>query len=183
MCFYAFTKTSVAGAVIMSATSRLSGCLAESFGPEAEASTGEPTQGYSNATVDTSQALWEIAQIASRSPDLRDLVLNADLSIISIILDLLAQVEGGAEFRSALDDFLRSFGWRGEGWDAASPTWMEQPARPLGIIRRVIIDETPSTGFTRTPSVVESRLPGEQEQRIQPLDHCPFRRPREAEYS
>jgi phosphohistidine swiveling domain-containing protein len=145
-CFYAFTKTSIAGVVTNSASSRLSRFLVESFGPESGALTGELTQGYSNATVGASQALWEIAQIAARSPVLRGLVLTAELSIT---LDALAQVEGGTEFRSAFDGFMQSFGWRSEGWEAASPTWMEQPARPLGVIRRMIIDETPSPASAR----------------------------------
>lgn len=140
-CFYAFNKTSVAGSVTNTVVSRLSRFLAESFGPEAEALAAELTQGYFNATIGVSQALWEIAQIAARHPELRDLVLTADLSIT---LEALAQVEGGTEFRSAFADFMQSFRWLSEGWEAASPTWMEQPARPLGIIRRMISEETPA---------------------------------------
>ena len=140
-CFYAFTKTMVAAAAILSASGRLSRFLVEAFGPEAEALTGELTQGYTNSTMDASQALWEIARAASRSPEVRDLILGSDLSTT---IDALAHVAGGEQLRSAFDGFLRRYGWRGEGWEAASPTWREQPAIPLGIIRRMIIDETPS---------------------------------------
>lgn len=140
-CFYALMNTMVAAAVILSASARLSRFLVEAFGPEAEALTGELTQGYTNSTMDASQALWEIARTASRSPEVRELILDSELSTA---LDALAHVEGGAEVRSAFEGFLQRYGWRGEGWEAASPTWREQPAIPLGIIRRMIIDKTAS---------------------------------------
>ena len=140
-CFYAFFKTMVAADVIFSATRRLTNFLVEAFGPEAEALIGELTQGHTNSTMDASQALWEISQAASRSAQVRELILELDLSTA---LSAVAHVEGGAKFRSAFDDFLQSFGRRSEGWEAGSPTWREHPTLPLGIIRRMIIDETPS---------------------------------------
>jgi len=165
-CFYGFMMTQVAAAVILSSTRRLSGFLVEAFGPEAEALTGELTQGYTNSTMDASQALWEIAQAASRSPEVRELMLGSDLSTA---LDALAHVEGGARFRSAFEGFLQRYGWRSEGWEAASPTWTEQPAIPLGMVRRMIIDETPSPAGALDDVVRRRReLADELESRLQP---------------
>ena len=140
-CFYVFSKTMVAASVILTASGRLSAFLADSFGEQADALAGELTQGYSNSTMDASQALWEAAQVASRFGEVRDIMVGADLSNA---LDSLGGVEGGTEFRTAFDRFQRRFGWRSEGWEAALPTWRDQPEKPLAMIRRMIIDESPS---------------------------------------
>ena len=140
-CFYTFSKTMVAATVIMTASRRLSEFLADNFGEEVDALAGELTQGYASSTMDASQALWDVADVASRFNGVRDLVLNTD---VSTVLERMARVEGGSEFRSAFDGFQERCGWRSEGWEVASPTWREQPERPLGMIRRMIIDETPS---------------------------------------
>ena len=141
LCDYAWAKTMVAAAVIRSAYLRLSGFVGEHFGPEAEAWTATLTQGYPNATVDAAQAQWELAQIASRSAEMRDLIVDGDLSSVQ---QALRQTVGGSEFLSAFDDFLLRFGWRSEGWEAGLPTWREKPERPLGVIRRMITDGTAS---------------------------------------
>ena len=138
---YAWAKTMVAAVVVISAYRRLSELLAEHFGPEADTWTATLTQGYSNATVDAAQAQWELAQIASHSAEMRDLIVDGDLSSVQ---PSLRQVEGGSEFLSAFDDFLLRFGWRSEGWEAGLPTWREKPERPLGVIRRMITDGTAS---------------------------------------
>ena len=144
VCDYAWAKTMVAAVVVISAYRRLSGFLNELFGPEAEAWTATLTQGYPNATVDAAQAQWELAQIASRSAEMRELIVDAELSSVQ---QALRQVEGGREFLSAFDDFLLRFGWRSEGWEAGLPTWRERPERPLGVIRRMITDGTASPGL------------------------------------
>ena len=141
ICDYAWAKTMVAAVVVMSAYRHLSDFLTEHFGPEAEAWTTGLTQGYSNVTVDAAQAQWDLAQIASRSAEMRDLIVDGDLSSVQ---QALRQVEGGGEFLSAFDDFLLRFGWRSEGWEAGLPTWREKPERPLGMIRRMITDGTAS---------------------------------------
>ena len=133
--------TQVAAVAMFSASGPLSRFVVEAFGLEAEALMGELTQGFTNSTMEASQSLWEVAQAASRSPEVRELLLGLDLSTA---LDRLAHVEGGARFRSAFEGFLQRYGWRSEGWEAASPTWREQPAIPLGMVRRMIIDETSS---------------------------------------
>jgi len=140
-CFHAFMMTQVAAAAMFSGSGPLASFVVEEFGLEAEAFMGELTQGYANPTMEASQSLWEIAQAASSSPEVRELMLGSDLSTA---LDTLPHVDGGAQFRSAFECFLQRYGWRSQGWEVASPTWREQPTIPLGIIRRMIIDETPS---------------------------------------
>ena len=140
-CFYAFSKTMVAAAVILTASSRLTEFLVESFGEDADTLTGELTQGHSNTTMGANQALWEAAQVASRFGEVRDIMVGADLSTA---LESMGGVEGGTEFRTAFDRFQQRFGWRGEGWEAALPTWREKPETPLAMILRMIIDESPS---------------------------------------
>jgi pyruvate,water dikinase len=116
--------------------------------------------------MESGQSLWEIAQAASRSPEVRELMLGSDLSTA---LDALAHVEGGAQFRSAFEGFLQRYGWRSEGWEVASPTWREQPAIPLGIVRRMIIDETPSPAGALDDVVRRRReLADDLESRLQP---------------
>ncbi len=60
VCDYAWAKTMVAAAVVISAYQRLSDFLAGHFGQEAEAWTATLTQGYSNATLDADQAQWVV---------------------------------------------------------------------------------------------------------------------------
>ena len=59
------------------------------------------------------------------------------------------------------------FGWRSEGWEASLPTWMEQQARPLGIIRRMIADEahSPASALQRVAGS-RQRLADDLENRL-----------------
>ena len=140
-CFYAFSQTMVSAAVILNASGRLMAFLQDNFGDEADALAGELTQGYANSTMEANQALWEVARVAAEFPEVRDLVLDSEPSAV---LERVVSVESGVKFQSAFNRFQERFGWRSEGWEAGAPTWRERPERPLAMIRRMVMDGTPS---------------------------------------
>jgi phosphohistidine swiveling domain-containing protein len=114
--------------------------LAAEFGPEAPAF-AELTSGFANATMQADQALWELADMARRSPSLRERLVNRPEESR---LEALADVEGGADFLATFHRYLDSYGWRTEGWDTSSRTWHEHPSIPLALISQILRDDSPS---------------------------------------
>lgn len=102
----------------------------QEFGREGEMIVGQLTAGYRHATVDADEELWQLAQLAKRSPDVAA-VLRDEAAPWP---QRLRKLEEQGEFWQAFSDFLAKYGDRGEHWQVASPTWQEQPETPLAII-------------------------------------------------
>ncbi len=110
-------------------------CVAE-FGDEGEALACELTQGFPNKSLESAQALWDVAQGAKELPEVAELLRTATPAEFLARLD---GVRGGAEFRASLDTFLDVYGHRNESFsEFCFPTWREEPAFPLFIIRNYV---------------------------------------------
>ncbi len=100
-------------------------------------------------TARSNDALYALAETAGRLPAVRALLLEAppDDAVAR-----LSRVEGGAEFRQALDRFLAEFGHRAaEEAELAAPRWREDPSFILGTIRRAL-----EAGVERSPAAAEA---------------------------
>jgi rifampicin phosphotransferase len=114
--------------------------FAEAFGQEGERLAVELTQGFPSATMEGDQALWEVAQMARRSPALERAILNLEQGAGP---EALRHVEGGAAFLEAFRAYLDRYGWRTQDWDVSSPTWLERPEVPLALVRRTLAQDLP----------------------------------------
>lgn len=101
----------------------------------------ELTQGRANATFEANTALWELAQMADCSPAVRATLLTTDSHDVWPAIQALA---GGREFVGAFEAYLERYGCRAGSWSLSHPTWQEDPASPLRLIRRIVQEKPPS---------------------------------------
>ena len=165
---YALHVTMVAQAVAMGPMQALPRFLVAELGEEGEALAQQVIQGQGNASIEADQALWEVAQTAREWPAVRDTIVDTD---DAQAMRKLPGVHGGAEFSSVLERYLERYGWRTEMWDASTPTLKESPSVLLGLIRRMIVDDSlaPLEAIRdvdlrsqRIKLEIESRLQGDQ---------------------
>jgi pyruvate,water dikinase len=125
-------------------------CVAE-FGDQGEALACELTQGFPNKSLESAQALWNLAQEAKEMPEVADLLRTATPAEFLARLD---GVRGGTEFRASLDRFLDVYGHRNESFsEFLFPTWREEPSFPLFIARNYLDaheDDSPAAMHTRS---------------------------------
>jgi phosphohistidine swiveling domain-containing protein len=147
----------------------------EIIGPDedVEALVTDLLLGLPNVSLESTVALWDLAQQAGRQPQLRALVATAP----DHLLDRLAAVEGGDELRSAIDGWLEQYGWRnGSFAELSGPTWREDPRVVISLLRDYLDQEDPR--LTHQPAIdrrekatreFESRLDGRQRERFHEL--------------
>jgi pyruvate,water dikinase len=96
-------------------------------------------QGIGNKTVDTGLALWELSRQARELPEVLAVLTDPGID------DPLAELEvvaGGAAFLNALERYLDEYGRRGDKWDVAYPSWIEDPTPVLRTLRDHVTRET-----------------------------------------
>lgn len=132
-------------------------CGAE-FGENGEALACELTQGFPNKSLESAQALWDVAQGAKEMPEVAELLRTATPAEFLAGLDSLP---GGTEFRSSLDQFLDVYGHRNESFsEFLFPTWREEPSFPLFIMRNYLDaheDDSPAAMHARSAKQRELR--------------------------
>ncbi|HEM61859.1 MAG TPA: hypothetical protein ENO24_06180 [Chloroflexi bacterium] len=112
-----------------------------------------------NATVETNNALWDLAQKAQASPTVRDVLRRYDAPQIRT---QLAQTPEGQSFARELDSFLAHYGHREIRMDILYPTWVEDPAPVFNFLRGYLdLDETSS------PHLQQARLVDERQELMQ----------------
>ena len=79
--------------------------------------------------------------MAEGIPAVRDTLLNCDPE--AAVETIRALPESG-EFVTAFDAYLEQYGCRAGTWELSSPTWQEDPASPLRLVRR-ILEEKPAS--------------------------------------
>lgn len=108
-------------------------------------------QGIGNLTVDTGIALWELSRKARDLPEVRGVIETSDE-----VMSDLESVEGGPAFLADLRAYLDFYGHRGDKWDIAYPSWVEEPAPVIGTLREYLgQDSNPAVELQRA---AEERL-------------------------
>src|SRR5262249_45383927 len=97
-------------------------------------------QGRDSRIMQTDRAMWDLVGEARRLGVADEFDTEPDQ-----IRDRLAKVGGNASiWLTKFDDFLREYGWRTEGIaDTNIPSWIENPASPLGQIRNFLAMDEP----------------------------------------
>ncbi len=105
------------------------------IGVDGERLVADMTQGYENATFASNATLWELADAAGRSPAVRETLLKTDPAHA---WDAIRALQDGQEFVGAFEAYLEQFGCRSGSWGLSYPTWREDPASPLRLVRRIL---------------------------------------------
>ena len=114
-------------------------------------------QGFPNKSVEAGKALWELAQLAAASPEVRAAVERDDADAA---LDELRGSEAGRAFTAALDRYLDEYGRRANGIELAFPLWLETPGFVLGLVRSYL------AGSSGDPDAEHAALVDERERLI-----------------
>ncbi len=122
------------------------------------------SQGFPNTTFKANAVLWDLAEIADRLPSVRATLLESESKRV---WDTIRGLSDGQEFVSAFEAYLEQYGCRAGSWSLSAPTWQEDPAAPLRMIRRILEEKPPtpeetlSEGAKRRAAVtkeIEDRL-------------------------
>ena len=93
-------------------------------------------QGYHTRPVDAAHGLWTLSRRVKADPALQTLF---DATHPRDLKAALAATEAGQAFLAELDAYLHDFGWRSDAvYNLADPTWVDDPAIPLGNIARYV---------------------------------------------
>lgn len=91
-------------------------------------------QGYCNKSVEAGERLWELSQLLSSIPSVRDRLLEAEADGVRETFEQLQTEPEAKPFAEAFRIYLQEFGWR-QGNDEMGVTWFEDPTVPLTMLR------------------------------------------------
>jgi pyruvate,water dikinase len=129
-------------------------------------------QGIGNKTVDTSIALWELSRRARNLPEVRRVLTD---STDGDALDALERVEGGKGFVHELREYFSEYGQRGDAWDIAYPSWIEDPTPVLRTLREYLDAYShPAVELQRTGAERERLVAAAREKLTDPADRAGF---------
>jgi rifampicin phosphotransferase len=129
---YGFHQTFTSLALLFEPGMRLSAMLAEASGEDAPLVALEVLQGGENATQAIDAEIWELAELARRTPAVKRVMTGAS---DEDLLALLRREPDASAFLSAFDALIDRHGSRSQGWELVMPTWRERPEAPLSLIR------------------------------------------------
>jgi pyruvate,water dikinase len=135
--------------IVSSARDRLTDFLRERLGDTAdlEGIVSELLAGQWNASIEANVALWDVAQLARKSPVVEQAVETGDPTTL---LERLRTVEGGTAVSHELEAWLEHFGRRGGDYsELREPTWNEDPTPVAMILRGYLRREDPRIAITR----------------------------------
>ena len=138
---YGFHQTFTSLAVLFEASMRVRAMLTEAAGEDAELLALEVTQGADNPTQGIDAEIWQLAELARETPDIRHaLEAAADAGV----LESLRSDRAGGPFIAAFDALIGRHGSRSLGWELTQPTWRERPEAPLALVRAYLTSKAVS---------------------------------------
>jgi pyruvate,water dikinase len=147
--------THVAGSTLMAFAMALRMRLAAELGAEADLLIQEIGQGGANDTIESDQAIWRLAQLASRGDAAAALARSEGEGFAA-----LGSLPEAHPFRAGVGAYLEEYGHQAEGWDPITPTLRERPERLMEMIRASL----------RSGTSPEARQAATAERRRQALD-------------
>lgn len=129
---YGFHQTFTSLALLFEPGMRLQALLADAGIDDVAMTALELTQGADNATQAIDAEIWELSEIARRTPAVtRTLAGRTDADA----LDALRDEAGAREFVAGFDRVIERHGSRAQGWELTQPTWRERPEAVLALVR------------------------------------------------
>jgi phosphohistidine swiveling domain-containing protein len=134
LLFYGFHQTFTCLGLLFLPGLRLNALLNEAHVADPELTSHELTQGGENATQRIDGEVWELAEMARRSPAVRAIIERG----VEGALPALRAEPRAATFVAAFDDLMRRHGRRSQGWSLSLATWAERPEAALALVRAQI---------------------------------------------
>ncbi len=129
--FYGFHQTFTSLALLYIPNMRLTALLTEHVGADVELLAFEVTQGGNNATQDIDTEIWDLAALARATPAVTKIIG----SNTEDALNELRREPAAAPFVVAFDALIARHGRRSQAWMLNKPTWAEDPASALALVR------------------------------------------------
>jgi pyruvate,water dikinase len=130
---FAMHTTHVAGAALIANSMGLRMRLLPELGPEADLLIQEIGQGGRNDTIESDQAIWRLAQLASAGDAATALGRSEREGF-----GALSALPEAHPFRVGVGAYLEEYGHQCESWDPFTPTLGERPERLLEMVRAVL---------------------------------------------
>ena len=129
---YGFHQTFTSLSLMFEAGMRLMAMLAEGGDGDGSLESQEIAQGGENATLAINREIWELAELARRTP-----VVSASLAREggADALTSLREIPEAQPFVAAFDALIARHGSRSQGWELTQPTWRERPEAALSLVR------------------------------------------------
>lgn len=131
---YGFHQTFTSMAPPREVSMRLTMLLAEHIGPDAPLTAFEVTQGGENASQAIDREIYQLAELARRTPAAARL-LDSTEGADDERLRSIRREAAASPFVAAFDALIERHGSRSLGWDFALPTWRERPEAALSLVR------------------------------------------------
>ncbi len=138
---YGFHQTFTCLALMFEPGMRLTALLADGESDDGSLAAQEVVQGGENATQAIDREIWELAELARKTPAVAKIL---ERSADSGALASLRTDNGAATFTGAFDALIARHGSRSQGWELTSPTWRERPESALSLVRARMLSPGPS---------------------------------------
>ena len=129
---YGFHQTFTSLVPLFEPAMRLGAMLGEAPGEAPPLALLEVLQGGDNATQEIDREIWELSDLARRTPEVARIISDTDEGGV---LASLRQLPEAARFVTAFDALIQRHGSRSLGWELVLPTWRERPEAPLSLVK------------------------------------------------
>ena len=172
---YGFHQTFTSLVPMFETGMRLTAMLAEGGPDDGSLASQEVVQGGENATQAIDREIWELAELARKTPAVTKILAAGSGE------DALASLRRHPEaskFVVAFDGLIERHGSRSQGWELTLPTWRERPEAALALVRAQMMndgappDEVARASERRRREAREralSRLPADKHAEFQEL--------------
>jgi pyruvate,water dikinase len=131
LLFYGFHQTFTCLGLMFIPNMQLSALLTEHNVPDAELTGFELTQGGANATQAVDEEIWNLAELARKTPAVNAILQAPRDNALARLRDEPA----ARAFMAAFDELLQRHGRRSQGWALSAETWHERPDTALALVQ------------------------------------------------
>ncbi len=129
---YGFHQTFTSLAPLFEASMRLKEMLTQALADDGDVTMAEVLQGGDNATKALDAEVYELTELARRTPAAARLITSHEQEDA---LQALRTEPAASAFVEAFDSIIARHGSRSQGWQLTDPTWRECPAALLALVR------------------------------------------------
>ena len=129
---YGFHQTFTSLALLFESGMRLQAMIADAGIEGAELAGLEVVQGADNPTQAIDGEIWELSELARRTPAVARVISGP---AETDALPMLRRDADAAPFVAAFDAVVERHGSRSQGWELTQPTWRERPEAVLALVR------------------------------------------------